>query len=944
MSNHRKFLGRTTAAAALVALFASPALAQEAPAADEPADEEEIIVTGTQIRGVEAAGSAPQRLDREDIEQSGAFSVRELMATIPQLSTATLAYAPERINSERTPPATFRNLDAFSGTSSTLILIDGGRMAGTGITQSFADPNIIPPSALERVDLITGGGSAIYGADAVGGVINFVTRTDFDGTEIGVRYGFTEDGYSTYSADLAHGWDWDSGSLAVFYSANGNSDLENRDQSNRIYNYAPYGTGGVDRRGLACDPVTVNSGGTFYNSETGTAYAAPPTCNTDSGDAVPEALRHSLFAGLRQDLASGVELQVRAYIATGDTDNDLAPTVYNPSVTNAAAPDPAFGGGALATPYTPYFSFDGVRRDSNTTEQLNYGFRPTLSIDLAGDWQVRTSINYSRSEYTYDDVRAPTVTDIAAAVNGTLPGLAGQFLNPFNLAASDPAVLAELWDETERFHTEQELASIGAVFDGPLFTMPSGDAARLAIGGEMSSMSFDGTRLLGDAGAAPTIDTVADAHRSIDSMFAELNLPLASPENNIPLVYSIDLSLAVRYDDYSDFGDTTNPMVGVVWRPVESLALRGKWGTSFAAPSLTDTSGALDTSVNLVASGIPFISAAVLGIFLPGDAQGLATIAAYGAPFDPPTIPFPLYAPPIIQLLGGGQALRPEESESYEVGFDWDVPLVDGLRVSATYWDLVFENRINALDVRRFFRAEEGTLFLANEVGDGLTQAQMEAYLASIGVTATTPHLGFGGVGTDLDALYAAYPGSILAPLAPAGPSLIADTRRTNQGAVHLWGIDASASYTHAFDWGVVFGEFNAAQTLGHERSITGGGWADDTQQVNSNYGDFRFTLSGGFTTGPWTARATLNYLPGYSLTDPVANALGYDEVESFTPIDVFTSYTFDQPDGLLNGVELSLAVDNVFNEEPSFRLNSENGGLGNTLGRLMSVGVRKRF
>jgi iron complex outermembrane receptor protein len=364
MSDHRKLLSLTTAAAALAALFASPALAQQTAPTDEPEEEEEIVVTGTQIRGVEAAGSAPQRLDREEIEQSGAFSVRELMANIPQLSTTTAAYVPERANSERTPPATFRNLDAFSGTSSTLILIDGGRMAGTGVTQSFADPNIIPPSALERVDLITGGGSAIYGADAVGGVINFVTRTDFDGTEVGARYGFTEDGYSSYSADLAHGWDWDSGSLAVFYSVNGNSELERRDQSNRIYDYSGYGTGGVDRRGLACDPVTVSSGGTFYNSETGTAYAAPPSCNSDSGYAVPEALRHSLFAGLRQDLASGVELQVRAYYATGDTDNFATPTVYSPTVTNAAAPDPAFGGGALATPYTPYFSFDGVRPDS----------------------------------------------------------------------------------------------------------------------------------------------------------------------------------------------------------------------------------------------------------------------------------------------------------------------------------------------------------------------------------------------------------------------------------------------------------------------------------------------------------------------------------------------------------------------------------------------------
>ena len=181
---------------------------------------EEVIVTGTQIRGIAPAGSTVISVTQEEVKATGATSTNRLLATMPQVANyfGTLpSVGGGQLGGNAVVPINRPNLRALpaghlSGSPQTLILIDGHRIVPAGIQQVAVDPDVITPAILERVEVITDGGSALYGSDAIGGVINFITRRSFEGLETGVRYG-TADAYSTWDANLTAGTDWGSGSL-----------------------------------------------------------------------------------------------------------------------------------------------------------------------------------------------------------------------------------------------------------------------------------------------------------------------------------------------------------------------------------------------------------------------------------------------------------------------------------------------------------------------------------------------------------------------------------------------------------------------------------------------------------------------------------------------------------------------------------------------------------
>ncbi|WP_312846591.1 TonB-dependent receptor plug domain-containing protein [Sphingopyxis sp. PET50] len=167
---------------------------------DNEGQDETIVVTGTLIRGIAPTGTNVIGVDRAEIVESGVSSSTDLLANIPQLSY--FGSVP-RANQDRGSPVFFpnlRNLGATGG-QNTLMLVDGRRLVGQGILSSTADPTVIPPVAIERVDVIPDGGSSIYGSDAIGGVINFITRRRFNGIEASARYGFADD-YNQADGDI----------------------------------------------------------------------------------------------------------------------------------------------------------------------------------------------------------------------------------------------------------------------------------------------------------------------------------------------------------------------------------------------------------------------------------------------------------------------------------------------------------------------------------------------------------------------------------------------------------------------------------------------------------------------------------------------------------------------------------------------------------------------
>ncbi len=217
--------GLASSLAIAAALAAAPGIAraQDASSADEPVSAD-IVVTGTLIRGASTVGSNEITLGQAKLQETAAQSSNELLASIPQVTNyfnrvplADLGGA-AAVNQIQISRPNIRNISPNNASSAaTLILVDGHRIATAGVNQASVDPDLIPTGAIERVEVVTEGGSSIYGADAVAGVINFITRKRFDGIKIDGHYG-TARKYWQWDAAATAGKIWDTGSAYVSYT------------------------------------------------------------------------------------------------------------------------------------------------------------------------------------------------------------------------------------------------------------------------------------------------------------------------------------------------------------------------------------------------------------------------------------------------------------------------------------------------------------------------------------------------------------------------------------------------------------------------------------------------------------------------------------------------------------------------------------------------------
>ncbi|HEX7752284.1 MAG TPA: TonB-dependent receptor plug domain-containing protein, partial [Novosphingobium sp.] len=269
MRTTSKFIGRLAASVALSAILPGVAFAQDTTdvaAADEAVDNT-IVVTGTILRGAPPVGSNLVSISDEALVSTGATTSNELLATVPQVTNLFNNVPNARLNVSASAiqvvRPNLRNLSREDGSSSsTLVLFDGHRIANVGVTQNAVDPDIIPAAAIERVEVVTDGGSSTYGADAVGGVINFITRKRFDGLKVSGRYGFADNYYQVEASGIV-GKDWGSGSAYVAYSYQHNDALFGRDRDyirQRDYTNLADPSLFVNNNSLRCTPGTVRTG------------------------------------------------------------------------------------------------------------------------------------------------------------------------------------------------------------------------------------------------------------------------------------------------------------------------------------------------------------------------------------------------------------------------------------------------------------------------------------------------------------------------------------------------------------------------------------------------------------------------------------------------------------------------------------------------------------
>jgi iron complex outermembrane recepter protein len=905
------------AAALAAGCLAVPAFAQEEPPQREEGSED-IIVTGTLIRGARPVGSNAITLGQERLQETGAISTNELLASIPQVTNyfnrvpvSDLSIAVNQIQISR---PNIRNISPNNASSSaTLILVDGHRIASVGVNQASIDPDLIPTGAIERVEVVTEGGSSIYGADAVAGVINFITLKRFDGVKVDGHYGIA-DNYWQWDASATVGKAWDTGSAYISYTYTKNDALYGRDRD--FIRNVDYGSQPYLPRDLTCDSpnlsvntVLTNLGVTIASANRAAPAFAANTFNrcdnSDDSTFVPQAERHGAIAGFTQELGDRLTLDVRGFfgqretLSTSTLDGVVTVGAGNPY--NASLPpglvlgpvgsipipglglQPIDNRAAVSFGLGPVYGLDSQR---SSTWIREYGINAELKYDLSDDWQVRGLLNWSESDSRYSLTQL-SPTRLAAAGLATTTATA---INPYNVALTNRALLDDLADSEIAGQARDNLFNARLIAEGRLLTLPGGEV-RLAAGYEYMRDSFK-QRFSNDVriGALGAI-AYTPYKRDVHSAFGELQVPIIGEGNSSPGFHSLVLSASGRYDHYSDFGDTFNPKIGVTFRPVQGFALRGNWGTSFTAPTPLDQLGSLRNTI----SSFPFVA-----FTRPGDtpAGGSFTVA----------------------LQGSQPNLQPQKADTWSVGADLEP--TQGMRLSLSYYSVNFE------DILRTPTPNVGifTDFPDNVTTSitGVTPAQLRAF----------GDLAPGGSG-------------VVDPLIAGGTPVyqLVDFRTGNFGIVKVTGVDFALNYRRDTGFGGV--DFSVSGNVPLSRIAQASPTSaviDELRRDNPKL--FLQSVIGADIAG-FRAQATWNHNGGYDII-PTSGVPVQDRVDAFNTVNLFFKYDVPQDSGLFQNLSFTLNINNVFDQDPPIlRRNDQNEfGYANgfTLGRMFILGVSKRF
>jgi len=312
----------TQAAGAQNAAAGPPA----ATAAESAADAlQEVVVTGTLIRGTQPTGSELVTIDRAAIDNIGATTTTKLMTNLPQLSS---------FGNLQTGTTDFANpVPQFNIRSSggTLVLVNGHRLVGSGILQTTPDPSAIPVAAIERVEVLPDGASATYGSDAVDGVVNFILRDHFDGAETRASYG-NGPGYHEYDLGQLLGKTWSSGGILGSFEYNSHSNFSFGSRS--FYNNNTTAEGGKNHFITNCSPPNLVVNGVSY---AGPGFAPGQNlCDPNAvTDLMPYQHRASWFLAGHQSLTDNLELRGDAYYSSNDQTTKVATSGSSFTLTNA---------------------------------------------------------------------------------------------------------------------------------------------------------------------------------------------------------------------------------------------------------------------------------------------------------------------------------------------------------------------------------------------------------------------------------------------------------------------------------------------------------------------------------------------------------------------------------------------------------------------------------
>jgi outer membrane receptor protein involved in Fe transport len=879
------------------------------PTAAAPIVLDELLVTGSHIRGGRTA-SPVTVLDGEALARTGRATVGEALRTLPAnfaggAGDGAVSAGADAVR-RNTAFGTGINLRGL-GNSATLVLVNGRRVAGSGAFGDFTDVSTIPTAAVARVEVLLDGASALYGSDAVGGVVNIILRTDYQGAETRLLVGGATAGeplQGQISQVLGHRWG--SGGVMLAYELQRRDNLPGAARAfSRSADLRPLGgsdfrtTAGFPGTILRPDPTTgaLAPGWAIPAGQDGRALSPgdfrPGEVNLGEPrlglDLLPRQTVNAVW--LAADQGVGERLTLSADARFGSRRFKFLTSAPTSTLTVSRA-NPFFVSPNGSASHPIAYSFAGQLPpgdQSGLVETLtaSVGARLELPRGWVGDGYVA----YGRE---HAEFRAGGLINLAflAEALGNAPdrpdtpysAVRDGFFNPFvgAVGVNSPALLAWIGSGALVQRTTSQTATASLKVEGPLWATPAGDI-RLAVGGQARREDLARGGYLFVTGPSPSESARVEVARDVLAGFAELRVPLVSEANARPGLHRLELSLAGRVEDYEAVGTTANPKVGVIWAPAEGLQFRATYGTSFRAPALRETE-------------------------------------------DPP-----LYSPTLLPLgsgrlrtlilQGGNRDLEPETARSWALGFDWEPARWPKLRVSGTGFDVRFEDRISQPVAQNLIGALGDPTLSAfvrriSPGTDAADRALIESFLSS-------PFL------------------STLGGVFPAEAyGAIVDNRYVNTSALKVRGLDLTARYAFAAWGGELTLGANGTYLFRYREQVTPTAPVLDRVDLANFPVRLRGRLTADWTRDRLTAGLALNYV------DPYRDAAG-TRIDGQHTVDLQLRLA-PPARGPLRDVALTVNVRNLFDDDPPFYDNpigvGYDGSNADPVGRFVSVQLTRSW
>ena len=710
--------------------------ANQASPPTEQSSQPDIVVTGSRIRRDPLSQDAPiVFVDQEDIAKTGLNSINDVLQRLPS-SGGGLSSKFNNSGNIGNPPdgggvgAGAAEIDLrYLGSRRVLVLVDGLRYvngaSASGVPGS-TDLNSIPESAIERVEVLQDGASAIYGSDAIAGVVNIITKRRQRGLVASAQFGTYQEGDGgTQNLQLS----WGNGSDGPLEFVVGGSYVRQdpiftRDRALSLFP-EPY----TDACQATCSGFTPNGNfvGSIFPGGAATLIApvlGRPSTPADFRPFVSPADRFNfgpfnylqvplervgVFGNLRYELSDNLNFSAKALWNQRESMNQAAPLPLGIGPTSGISPVLSAIVVAASNPFNPFgvelnstnmsrilrrFVEGGPRR-FNQTVDTTYGVA-TLDgkFDLGGqDWFWDINAAYGRNKAEQDMFGNVDSSKLAQAL-GPISGCTAPCV-PFNLfggaGSITPAMVGFVTFE-QNDSSKQTTFDVTGNLSGNLFELPGGPLG-LAMGLEYRKLKgrFDPDPVVAAGFSSDQPGLPTRGSYDVREAYAELNAPLLA---GVPFVNLLELSGAVRFSDYSTSGSTTNFKAGVNWKPIEDLRLRGTFAEGFRAPAIGELFGTQSRFDEVLDDPCSSHSSNAAPRRFSNDAEVRAACIAAGVPADGS---YEQANAQISVITGGNENLAPETSRSWVLGGVYSPSWLPRFSIEANWYKIKVDGAIQAI-------------------------------------------------------------------------------------------------------------------------------------------------------------------------------------------------------------------------------------------------------